>query len=150
MDLESRMAIPQLSGLIRRVTPCEAAERIMEEPSMHPNRYVAMMLAVCLLFAPLAQAVEPMPQTTAGTAGQQGLDKLLAPVALYPDALLAQLLACATSPQQLTEVNKWLEQNKSLQGTALQDAASQKGFDASFVALVLFPDVLTLMGKNME
>ena len=117
---------------------------------MHSNRYVALMLSVCLLFAPLAPAVAPMPQTTAGTDAQQGLDKLLAPVALYPDGLLAQVLACATSPQQVTEVNKWLGENKNLQGTQLQDAATQKGFDASFVALVVFPDVLALMGKNME
>ena len=49
---------------------------------MHPNRYVAGMLAVCLLIAPLAQAAEPMTQTTAPTSAQQGLDKLLAPIAL--------------------------------------------------------------------
>jgi hypothetical protein len=63
---------------------------------MHQNRYVALMLSVCLLFAPLAQAVAPMPQTTAATDAQRGLDKLLAPVALYPDGLLAQVLARAT------------------------------------------------------
>ncbi len=117
---------------------------------MNPNRYIAAILTVCLLFAPIAQAVPPLPQTTAPNSAQQGLDKLLAPIALYPDALLAQVLACATSPQQVTEVNKWLEQNKGLQGSQLQDAATKQGFDASFVALALFPDVLVLMGKNME
>ena len=116
---------------------------------MQPNRIIAGILAVCLVLAPLAQA-EPVQQAPAPSSAQQGLDKLLAPIALYPDALLAQVLACATSPQQVTEVNKWLEQNKSLQGTQRQDAATQKGFDASFVALVLFPDVLAMMGKNME
>jgi hypothetical protein len=121
-----------------------------EEFVMHPNRYVAGVMAVCLLVAPLAQAVEPMQQSPAPNSAQQGLDKLLAPIALYPDGLLAQVLACATSPQQVTEVNKWLEQNKNLQGTQLQDAAGKQGFDASFVALILFPDVLSLMGKNMD
>ncbi|MBP1624238.1 MAG: hypothetical protein H6Q07_2258, partial [Acidobacteria bacterium] len=117
---------------------------------MHPKRYIASILTVCLLFAPIAQAVQSMPQANAPNSAQQGLDKLLAPIALYPDALLAQVLACATSPQQVTEVNKWLEQNKGLQGSQLQDAATKQGFDASFVALALFPDVLVLMGKNME
>jgi len=77
------------------------------------------------------------------------MDKLLAPIALYPDPLLAQVLACATSPDQVTEVHKWLQENKSLQGTALQEAATAKGFDASFTAIVLFPDVLDTMAKNM-
>ena len=117
---------------------------------MHPKRYIASILTVCLLFAPIAQAVQSMPQANAPNSAQQGLDKLLAPIALYPDALLAQVLACATSPQQVTEINKWLEQNKGLQGSQLQDAATKQGFDASFAALVLFPDVLAMMGKNME
>src|ERR1700676_1441084 len=73
------------------------------------------------------------------------LDQLLAPIALYPDALLAQVLACATSPQQVTDMNNWLQQNKQLQGTPLQDAANQQGFDASFVALALFPDVINML-----
>jgi hypothetical protein len=77
------------------------------------------------------------------------MDKLLAPVALYPDALLAQVLACAGSPQQVTEVNKWLQENSQLQGTDLQQAAETAGFDASFVAMVLFPDVLKLLEQNL-
>jgi hypothetical protein len=77
------------------------------------------------------------------------LDQLLAPVALYPDALLAQVLASATSPAQVTEMNTWLQQNKQLQGTQLQEAAQQKGFDASFIALALFPDVIDLMSSQI-
>ncbi len=78
------------------------------------------------------------------------LEQLLAPVALYPDALLAQVLTAATSPQQATEVNTWVQQNTQLQGAPLQEAANQKGFDASFVALVLFPDVLNMMATNID
>ena len=78
------------------------------------------------------------------------MDKLLAPIALYPDALLAQVLACAASPQQVTEVNNWLKQNSQLQGTGLQEAAETAGFDASFIAMVLFPDVLALLEQNLE
>jgi len=78
------------------------------------------------------------------------LEQLLAPVALYPDALLAQVLTASTSPQQATEVNTWVQQNNQLQGAPLQEAANQKGFDASFVALVLFPDVLNMMASNID
>lgn len=78
------------------------------------------------------------------------LDQLLAPIALYPDALLAQVLASATSPKQVTAMNTWLQQNKQLQGTDLQDAANQQGFDASFVALALFPDVINMMATNID
>jgi len=78
------------------------------------------------------------------------LEQLLAPVALYPDALLAQVLTAATSPQQVTQVNTWVQQNKQLQGAPLQEAANQQGFDASFVALVLFPDVLNMMATSID
>jgi hypothetical protein len=93
----------------------------MEEPDMHPNRYVARMPAMGLLLAPLAQAVELMAQTTA-----------------------------STDAQQVTEVGKWLEQKKSLRGTRLQDAAGQKGVDAGFVAMVLYADVHTPIGKDKK
>jgi hypothetical protein len=117
------------------------------------RRFLATILSVSVLLGPfnfcqvevLAQAAAPK----AGTADQQAMDKLMAPVALYPDALLAQVLACAGSPQQVTEVNKWLVQNSQLTGTELQQAAESAGFDASFVAMVLFPDVLKLLEQNL-
>jgi hypothetical protein len=78
------------------------------------------------------------------------LDQLLAPIALYPDALLAQVLTSATSPGQVTEMNKWVQQNRKLQGAELQEAAQRKGFDASFIALALFPDVLDLLASQID
>jgi hypothetical protein len=78
------------------------------------------------------------------------LEQLLAPVALYPDALLAQVLTSATSPGQVTEMSTWLSQNKQLQGTQLQEAAQQRGFDASFVALTLFPDVVNQLASQID
>jgi Protein of unknown function (DUF3300) len=78
------------------------------------------------------------------------LEQLLAPVALYPDALLAQVLTSATSPGQVSDMNEWLQQNQQLHGTELQDAAQKRGYDASFVALALFPDVLDLMATQID
>lgn len=77
------------------------------------------------------------------------LDKLLAPIALYPDQLLAQMLMSATDPAKITELDKWLKANQKLKGTPLQDAAVKAGFDASFVALVLFPQVVAKMADQI-
>lgn len=92
----------------------------------------------------------PAMAQTAANANDQALDKLMGPIALYPDPLLAQVLACASSPQQVTDVDAWLKmQDKELQGSKLQEAATAKGFDASFAAIVLFPDVLDTLAKNI-
>ena len=77
------------------------------------------------------------------------LDKLMAPVALYPDALLAQMLMSATNPAKVGALAEWMA-SQSAKGTELQDAATKSGFDASFAALVLFPDVVHYMAGNMD
>jgi hypothetical protein len=74
---------------------------------------------------------------------------VLAPIALYPDSLLAQMLMSATDPVKITELDKWLKANQKLKGTPLQDAAVKAGFDASFVALVLFPQVVAKMADQI-
>ena len=93
-----------------------------------------------------AAATAPLPTGT--------LDQLLAPIALYPDSLLAQMLMSATDPAKITELDKWLKTNDelkgtALKGTALQDAAVKAGFDASFVALTLFPQVVSKMADQI-
>ena len=90
-----------------------------------------------------AQAAQATPLPT-GT-----LDELLAPIALYPDSLLAQMLMSATDAAKITELDKWMKANAALKGTALQDAAVKAGFDASFVALTLFPQVVTKMADQI-
>ncbi len=77
------------------------------------------------------------------------LDKLMAPVALYPDSLLAQMLMSATNPAKVGALAEWMA-SQSVKGTELQDAATKSGFDASFAALVLFPDVVTYMADNVD
>jgi len=77
------------------------------------------------------------------------LDELLAPIALYPDPLLAQMLMSAGDPAKITELDKWLKTNPKLKGTQLQDAAVKAGFDASFVALAIFPDVVARMADQI-
>ena len=78
------------------------------------------------------------------------LDKLTAPIALYPDALVIQIAQCAASPYQVRQVDDWLKKNPTLKGSAAQDAAAKQGFDASFVALVLFPQVIEMMAGEPD
>src|SRR5215472_15027325 len=78
------------------------------------------------------------------------LDQLLAPVALYPDALLAQICAASTDPQQILDTDNWVRQNPGLSGQARTDAAQQQGFDPAFIALVNFPQVLDMMAQNID
>ena len=77
------------------------------------------------------------------------LDKLLAPIALYPDALLGQILLCTTNPGRVGALGEWLSSQQA-KGTALQDAAKASGFDESFVAIVVFPDVVLKMAEQID
>ncbi len=81
---------------------------------------------------------------------QDQLKQLVAPFALFPDALVAQICAASTDPQQILDVDDWLHQNSNLQGQALTDAAQQHGFDPAFVSLVNFPTVVEMMATNIN
>jgi len=72
------------------------------------------------------------------------MDKLMGPIALYPDALLAQGLTAATSPDQVTEFNTWLGKEEST-GSDLQQAAMDAGFDAAFASLAIFPETVKML-----
>jgi hypothetical protein len=78
------------------------------------------------------------------------LDQLLAPVALYPDALLSQITTASTNPQEILDVNAWLQANPDLAGTELTDAAEKQGFDPAFIALVNFPTVIDMMAGHID
>src|SRR6478752_10130242 len=78
------------------------------------------------------------------------LDRLLAPVALYPDQLLGQMLLCATNPAAVTALDTFLKSHAKLKGTELQDAALNEKFEPSFVALTLFPQVVQQMAARID
>lgn len=84
----------------------------------------------------------------AAAQGGASIDRLLAPIALYPDQLLGQMLLCATSPSKLFALEEWLRSHGALQGSELQDAATAAGFEPSFVALAVFPDVVSAMAAD--
>ena len=110
--------------------------------------------------APLALAFQDQTttQTTSSSSGtaptaapltSDQLDALVAPIALYPDALVAQVLGAATFPDQVAIADYWVGQNQSLTGTALQTAVDQQSWDPSVKALTQFPSVLDNMAKNL-
>jgi hypothetical protein len=68
---------------------------------------------------------------TTGVFSQQELDQMLAPIGLYPDSLLAQVLIAATYPDQVMEANRWLKENPGLQGDALNDALDGMNWNLS-------------------
>jgi len=115
-------------------------------------------LLVCALGAPpaaLAQApvaaLSPYtaPAANAPIFNQQQLDQMLAPVALYPDALLSQVLMAATYPTEVVEAARWAQQRPGLTGTALQDALQGQPWDESVKSLCAFPAVLNRMSQGL-
>jgi hypothetical protein len=94
--------------------------------------------------APTAAAAQaPAPFT------QGELEQMLAPIALYPDALLSQMLMASTYPLEIVEAARWRKENAALEGTALQDALQKQSWDESVKSLTAFPDVLDRMNKDL-
>jgi uncharacterized membrane protein YgcG len=88
------------------------------------------------------------PAYTTQTSAQ--LQQLVAPIALYPDSLIAQVLAASTFPAEIVEADRWVQSNSTLKGDALAQAVDQQNWDPSVKALAAFPSVLGNMDKNLS
>jgi Protein of unknown function (DUF3300) len=99
-------------------------------------------------FAFQADTSTSQPPQAALQSSEQ-LQQLVAPIALYPDALIAQILAAATYPDQVVEAGKWMEQHKTLQGDPLAQEVDKQSWDPSVKALTQFPAVLANMNQNL-
>jgi uncharacterized membrane protein YgcG len=80
----------------------------------------------------------------------QQLQELVAPIALYPDALLAQILAASAYPTQIVEAQRFMQENSNLKGADLGAQVDQQDWDPSVKALTQFPSVLADMDKNLS
>jgi len=92
-------------------------------------------------------AAAPPPEAAKQTPKQ--LQQLVAPIALYPDALVAQALAAATYPAEIVEADRWLGEHSDLKGKKLAKEVNKQRWDPSVKALVQFPTVLASMDKNL-
>jgi len=104
------------------------------------------------LSAPQAQA-EQQPASQEQAPPQipnDQLDSLVAPIALYPDPLLAQVLAASTYPLEIIQLQQWLEKNKGLKDQALKDAVIKQDWDASVQAMAPFPDVVKRLADDLK
>jgi hypothetical protein len=93
-------------------------------------------------------------QTPARQPGQMAsadqLDNLVAPIALYPDQLLSEVLAASTYPLEVVEAQQWLQEHQGMSSQQLVEAARQTGWDPSVQALVAFPDVLAALNRDVQ
>jgi hypothetical protein len=122
------------------------------------KQLLSAVLSFLLVFTAVpfeAAGQQPAPAESTGYAGQGAplsadqLEQLVAPIALYPDALVAQVLGAATFPDEVAAASGWLEQNKSLTGAALTQAVDAQQWDPSVKALTQFPSVLDNLAKNL-
>jgi Protein of unknown function (DUF3300) len=98
--------------------------------------------------APSSQDQAPYPGQGAPMSTEE-IDALVSPIALYPDQLVAQILSASTFPDQVAVADNWLQQNKSLTGSALMQAVNKEDWDPSVKALTEFPTVLNKMAQSL-
>ena len=122
-------------------------------------RCVSLLLALAIMAAAslAAGAQQPAPtqtpppsQTDQTLLKPEQLEALVAPIALYPDALLANMLAAATYPLEVVEADRWIKENKNLKGDALKTAVDKKGWDDSVKALTATSSVLDMMSDKLD
>src|ERR1041385_3025412 len=127
---------------------------------MKPNLFTALFVSLTLAVAPnsflMAQGLDqPLPPGAQAPPpsqlmSQDQLRNLVAPIALYPDALLSQVLVASTYPLEVVEAGQWLQQNRNLRGQDLVSAAAQQNWDASIQALVVFPDIVNRLNSDIR
>ncbi|MGA9511777.1 MAG: DUF3300 domain-containing protein, partial [Candidatus Sulfotelmatobacter sp.] len=125
-----------------------------------PQKCIAILCSALLLpglavpaSQPQAQAPAPAAapaQPEAANLSPDELDSLVAPIALYPDPLLAQVLAASTYPLELVQLQQWLEKNKTLKDKALADAVQKQPWDPSVQAMAPLPDVVKRLVNDIQ
>ena len=128
------------------VTGCSRGD---DQPAGAPSTQAQASIAPTAAPAapPPAAAAEPGPPPGAATA--QELQELVSPIALYPDVLVAQILAGSTYPTQVVEADRWLKQNPNVTGDQLAGQVNQQPWDPSIKSLTQFPTVLQTMNDSL-
>jgi hypothetical protein len=111
-------------------------------------RNVIWLLIVFLVVPPGVFAQQAQEETQ--KLKPEELDALLAPIALYPDELLAQVLMASTYPLEIVQADRWVKANKNLKGDPLTDALEKQDWDPSVKSLANFPQVLAMMSEKLD
>ena len=111
-----------------------------------PLRFIVLALAWTWSFSALAQAPAANQQLLSG----EQLDQMMAPVALYPDPLLAQVLMASTYPLEVVQADRWAKSHRNLKGDALTSALTNESWDDSVKSLVQVPTVLGMMSDKLD
>jgi hypothetical protein len=111
---------------------------------------MAWLLVLLLAAPPWAMAQGTQENQESKPFKQEQLDQMLAPIALYPDDLLTQILMASTYPLEIVQAARWTKQNEKLKGDALTEALEKQSWDPSVKSLVNFPDVLSKVNENLE
>src|SRR5437762_6591689 len=131
----------------------------MKSQSHKPFHCVIAVMGLGLLSSvssAFAQQAQSQVMTTTTTEQEspkipnEQLDSLVAPIALYPDPLLAQTLAASTYPLEIIQLQQWMERNKNLKDKALADAVAKQPWDPSVQALSATPDVVQRLAGNVQ
>ncbi len=101
-------------------------------------------------FCVLISSGSLLAQQTTGGKASNAIDQLTGPIALHPDPLVFQILAASTNVDTVKSFAGWMGKNATLKGSELQDAAQKAGFDAPYVALAPFPQVVQMMAQQPE
>jgi hypothetical protein len=117
---------------------------------MKLSKWVLVLMPVWAFAAPQQAPPAGPPAQQYRQFSPQQLETLVAPVALYPDDLLGQVMVASTYPLEIVEAGQWLQQNQNLQGPALVNAARQQNWDPSVQALVVFPEVLAKLNYDIH
>src|SRR3984957_5663130 len=118
-----------------------------------------LLLAFAIVVATAVSAVAQQPAATSPPMSSQSdqtllkpeqLEALVAPIALYPDELLANMVAAATYPLEVVEADRWIKEKKNLKGDTLKAEVDKKGWDDSVKALTATPSVLDMMSDKLD
>jgi uncharacterized protein DUF3300 len=129
-------------------------------PERQSARFRSLLAILCVIallpgdtlayMVPSLQQAESSPPRQPSKIPPEQLDSLVAPIALYPDPLLAQTLAASTYPLEIIQLQQWLEKNKNLKDKALADAVAKQPWDPSIQALAALPDVVKRLADDIQ
>jgi hypothetical protein len=140
-------AIALALGLSILIAGCGTKEPAPAAPTAAPPPAPAATTSDA---APAIVAPAATQAPVVGSWSPEALEELLAPIALYPDPVLSQVLIAATNPQEVLDAGNWLLSNQTLKGKALDDAAAQVGFTPPIRALVQFPETVDMLCMKLD